>query len=474
MKGEFEIADQIAFFQAATTGNTDKLKSLIEKGVKVNFPDKDGNTPLHFASLNNNTESVRILLNKGVDRNFVNLKGETALQMTQRVILNDYDPENNYEDTIELLSAKEHISGGGVGGIATSAVSHYEFAKALQDGKYPELLTKISNSQEENYNFDSQDIDGSTMLHYAVKFNKLEIVNNLLTDGASLDIANKEFYTPLDLAILYGNNEIIKVLLKKELRRSYSATSPDRSNEVDPYLIKALIFNRSIDEDLIIGLISKMTKDDLDSKQIDGKNFLEYATENSRSKITEFLVEKIFGRDDYTTYADAFPAGGYSRPYADEFEEFEVRSGGGPAGGSQKRSREGSNSHFEARRQPPYASRPNDYLPSPSLSPISFEFYESDYSNPPSPTSRRVGGSEGGGPAGGSEVRSEVRSGERSGVGPAGGSEVRSGVNFLKPPQPPPGGPRGDCSVVTTNPRKREIDNKTPPPVKSGGGGRGN
>ena len=45
MKGEFEIADQIAFFQAATTGNTDKLKSLIEKGVKVNFPDKDGNTP---------------------------------------------------------------------------------------------------------------------------------------------------------------------------------------------------------------------------------------------------------------------------------------------------------------------------------------------------------------------------------------------------------------------------------------------
>ena len=487
MKREFEIADQIAFFQAAEINDTKNLSLLIEKKVGVNnCRDNNGNTALHIASLNNSTESVVTLLKKGADRNFVNLKGETALQMTQ-AILNDYDdPENNYEDTIKLLSAKEHISGGGVGGIAPSAVSHYEFAKNLQDSdtQIYQFGTYINNEIEKG-NLDAKDQSGNTMLHYAVKFNKLEAINHLLYYGASLDNTNQESYTPLDLAILYGNNEIIKVLLKEESRRSYSATTPNRSNEVDPYLIKALIFNKSIDEDLIIGLISKMTKDDLSSEQIDGKNFLGYATENSRSEITDFLFDKIYGRDDSTTYAGAFSAIGHS-PYADEFVEFpvgsgggpagailsffdlsfSVGSGGGPAGGSQKRSRVEPNSHFEAQWQSPYAPPSNNYSPS---SPISFEFDERDFSPPPSPTSGRLGGSEG--------------------VGPAGGSEVRSGVNFLKPPPPPLGGPpgyylkatQGDSSTLSerdspppTTPGKRKIDDKTPPPVKSGGGGRGN
>ena len=336
-----EIADQIAFFQAAANNKIDELNSLIQEGMNVNSRNIDGNTALHFASINNNTESVIILLNKGADRNFVNLKGETALQMTQIAILNDFDPDNSYEDTITYLSAKEHISGGGVGGVATYYdTSHYEFAKALQDEKYQEASNKISNlkkiaekkiadSQEGDENtrlplsakehisgggvggittrdtshyekyqealkklVDSQDIDGNTMLHYVVKFGNAEMVEDLLERGASLNIENGKRYTPLNLAISYGKNEIIKVMLEKESHRSYSATTRDRSNKVDLHSIRALIFNRSIDEDLIIGLISKeLTRDDLNKKDQGGNTPLHFAAAYGRLEIVKFLLE---------------------------------------------------------------------------------------------------------------------------------------------------------------------------------------
>ena len=336
-----EIADQNAFFQAAETGNIDELNSLIKEGVNVNFRNIDGNTALHFASVHNNSGIVKILLSKGADRNFVNLKGETALQMTQIAILNDFDPDNSYEDTITYLSAKEHISGGGVGGVATYyASSHYEFAKALQDEKYQEASNKISNlkkiaekkiadSQEGDENtrlplsakehisgggvggittrdtshyekyqealkklVDSQDIDGNTMLHYVVKFGNAEMVEDLLERGASLNIENGKRYTPLNLAISYGKNEIIKVMLEKESHRSYSATTRDRSNKVDLHSIRALIANALIEDDLIIGLISKeLTRDDLNKKDQGGNTPLHFAAAYGRLEIVKFLLE---------------------------------------------------------------------------------------------------------------------------------------------------------------------------------------
>ena len=285
MKGEFEIADQNAFFQAAEINDTKNLSSLIEKKVNVNSRDKYGDTALHFASVNNNTESVKILLRKGADRNFVNLKGETALQMTQRAILNDFDPDNSYEDTIELLSAKEHISGGGVGGIDKSTTSHYEFAKALQDGGDPILMHHI----------DAQDQLGNTALHYVVKFGNAEMVEDLLKIGASLNIENGKRYTPLNLAILYGKNEIIKVLLREEQFNSDNTTVRQfysSCKEVDLYSIRALIANALIEDDLIKVLISKeLTRDDLNKKDQGGNTPLHFASAYGRLEIVKFLLE---------------------------------------------------------------------------------------------------------------------------------------------------------------------------------------
>ncbi|MFH1096665.1 MAG: ankyrin repeat domain-containing protein [Candidatus Desantisbacteria bacterium] len=50
---------------AAKEGNTMAVKSLIDKGAKVNAKDKDGLTALIFATQNGHTEIVRLLKQSG-------------------------------------------------------------------------------------------------------------------------------------------------------------------------------------------------------------------------------------------------------------------------------------------------------------------------------------------------------------------------------------------------------------------------
>jgi len=52
---------------------------LLVYGLDINKQDKDGNTPLHFALLQNKPDIALLLFNKGAERGIQNMKGETPL-----------------------------------------------------------------------------------------------------------------------------------------------------------------------------------------------------------------------------------------------------------------------------------------------------------------------------------------------------------------------------------------------------------
>jgi len=56
--------------EAIKTGNTTKIRALVDKGADVNAIGKNGDTPLLFAIENGHAETVQILLERGADANY--------------------------------------------------------------------------------------------------------------------------------------------------------------------------------------------------------------------------------------------------------------------------------------------------------------------------------------------------------------------------------------------------------------------
>jgi len=66
---------------AATKGNNQSFKELIDKGTPVNGLDQFGHSALTEASYNGKTELVKLLLDKGADPNIKKSDGETPLSL---------------------------------------------------------------------------------------------------------------------------------------------------------------------------------------------------------------------------------------------------------------------------------------------------------------------------------------------------------------------------------------------------------
>lgn len=92
-KSLIEIMEQ----QKTSTDDLKRAKKLILAGTDVNARDKNGETPLMWASEKGYKDIVEMLIAKGVDINATNSVGWTAL------IIADY---NGHKDIVEFLRTK--------------------------------------------------------------------------------------------------------------------------------------------------------------------------------------------------------------------------------------------------------------------------------------------------------------------------------------------------------------------------------
>ncbi len=66
------------YFAVLRSGEVSKLRSALEHGASANARDAQGNTPLMLAATHGNVESLRLLLDRGADVNVTNNAGATA------------------------------------------------------------------------------------------------------------------------------------------------------------------------------------------------------------------------------------------------------------------------------------------------------------------------------------------------------------------------------------------------------------
>lgn len=85
---------------ASFYGNLSVIKFLIGRGSDLNKQDKEGQTPLMLALINEHTEAIKLLIDSGADINIKNKEEKTVLMLAQE--------ENHHDETCLIKIAIEN------------------------------------------------------------------------------------------------------------------------------------------------------------------------------------------------------------------------------------------------------------------------------------------------------------------------------------------------------------------------------
>ncbi|KAJ8673874.1 hypothetical protein QAD02_005136 [Eretmocerus hayati] len=189
-------------------GKKELIESLLEKNVPVNNPadlDQHFRSPLHSAIYAGDPVIVKKLLDKGASVNVSNKNGETALMIAAKF--------GKYEIVDILLSDKRLKNRSN-----TEGFSHLHIACMRNRVDVVEKLLENKKDIHASVERSSLRWAGYTPLHFAVRYECVDTVEFLLNAGANFTIPNSKTLTPLHLADMVRNVEIIDMILKAHRR----------------------------------------------------------------------------------------------------------------------------------------------------------------------------------------------------------------------------------------------------------------
>ncbi|XP_062711316.1 uncharacterized protein LOC115254290 [Aedes albopictus] len=318
---DYEIANadgQTVIHLAARGGKMEIVQMLVgDYAADVNAQDIDGNTPLLLAAKNREWEIVKMLIDKdskySADYKIANNDGQTLIHLAAKrgnmeivqMLKDGYAPDINAQDnngnTSLLLAAK---------------FRKWEMVKILIDKDYKNSANyKIANNNGltlihlaaekgnkkivqmliDDYAADVnvQDNDGNTPLLLAAHNCKWEMVKMLIDKAADYKIANKVGQTPMHVVAIYGNMEIMKILVDV-----YAADVNVQDNIGNTPLYHAAYYNRW---EMVKMLIDKDSKYSADYKIANkrGQTLIHLAVEEDKMEIVQMLI------DDYAADVNA-------------------------------------------------------------------------------------------------------------------------------------------------------------------------
>lgn len=169
-----------ALVGSALRGDTNSVKTLLDKGADVNARDMDGNTALDWAAGEGHVEIVKLLLDRGADVNVKDkMLGFTPLMTATR---------SGHTEIVKLL-----LNRGVDVNVVSGAVA---FSWTSYDGSRSESGVR----------------GGWTALMIAAQYGYVDIVRLLLEKKVDINLKDINSNTALDLAKKNNHNETIKLL----------------------------------------------------------------------------------------------------------------------------------------------------------------------------------------------------------------------------------------------------------------------
>ena len=184
-------------YNAVIDNNTDLLSELLkEQQVDINFKTENGGTLLHYAK---SKEMVEILMSAGIDWTIQDNEGMTAFAKNfERVYIKSYE-------NILLAMLKE--------GVDINAAAYFDEAPVI----------KIANNA-------------------ATLSANIEQLQFLVKNGADLNIKNSQSYTPLMLAVIKNNIDMVLALLDAGADTSITDNKGRTAKEIGQSLINSGYF----------------------------------------------------------------------------------------------------------------------------------------------------------------------------------------------------------------------------------------
>ena len=157
--------DETPLFDAARKGKLQIAKLLIAKFAQVNIENRMGELPIHLAAFKGNLDMLKLLIESGA-----------------------YLNKTTHEDRYPV---------------------HY----AISGGRH-EVIDYLLKVSKQTYAL--KDVHGNTLLHYATKTNNVILIEHLLNQNLNPNDLNDQFETPIFNGIRFGSIETIRLLLASD------------------------------------------------------------------------------------------------------------------------------------------------------------------------------------------------------------------------------------------------------------------
>jgi len=246
-KGESDFINSVhsngssPLLAAICSDNKKMISLLLENGADCNIPDNDGNTPLIKAADRDDDSLVQLLLNKGAKPELHNNQKLTALHLAASKknlamvnhLLASSSRENFINLTDDLGRTPLYMATEAKKLKIVKLLLNHNADPNLSDtqGLTPLALATYANSfkifkellKKSNIDSINKFYQKTTLLAYAISFNKLEFTKELVTSGADMHQSHEfvEYQTPFMQACSLGNVEVIDVLLNADTQKRW-------------------------------------------------------------------------------------------------------------------------------------------------------------------------------------------------------------------------------------------------------------
>lgn len=254
--------DRTPIHLAASKGDVDILKILIDAGAKVDVRSPHGSTPLESAVLNGHLKVVQMIVEHGANIDSQDSRYYTPL---------------HHATTLNRLEIVKYLVEKG----ADIRAKVYDGSLAIHIAAMNDNREIVELFLNKGLSVDEIGYRGQTPLFYACAYNKLDVVELLAERGANINFEDNYENTPLDVAIAFERDDTVKFLIEMK------ATQGCRfKRRLINSLIKAVKDN-NLNDILKLFILGA----NANSKNAEGYTPIYYAVQEGHNKALNILLD---------------------------------------------------------------------------------------------------------------------------------------------------------------------------------------